>query len=448
MEIEARTLGKVTKRLVPFVLLCYFIAYLDRVNVSFAALTMNKDLGFSPAAFGFGAGVFFLTYALFEVPSNLMLARLGARRWIARIMFTWSFVSASMAFIPQISARTGLSLEYTFYGLRMLLGIAEAGFLPGMIFYLTLWFPTSHRARVTGYFMTAIPLAGLIGSPISSVLLRLDGLGGFTGWQWMFIIEAVPALLMSGVVLGCMTDFPSRATWLAPDEKKWLVQRLQAEAYVRLQKHKHTVIQAIFSPKTLLIGFVYFGAVAARDALTFFLPQIVKEFGLTNTETGFVAAIPFLIGAVGMVLWGRHSDRTGERKAHVAIPLVLASAGLAASTMLPDPYLKMVAICVAAFGIFACIAPFWTLPASYLTGVSAAAGIAATNTVGQLGGFYGPAIIGWVKNATGDFSLGMLTISGVTLLAAAVVMLLRHEDVTMEALAAVPNNETGPLPAT
>ena len=230
------------------------------------------------------------------------------------------------------------------------------------------------------------------------------------------------------MVLNYLTDFPSRATWLAPDERKWLHRQLQKEAYLRLERHRPTVAQAILNPKILLLGFIYFGAVASRDAVGFFLPQIVKEFGLTIIETSFVAAIPFLIGAVGMVLWGRYSDRGRQRKAHVAIPLVLAAAGLAASAMLPDPFMKMAALCVANFGIFACLPPFWTLPTAYLTGTAAAGGIAAINTVGQLGGFYSPSIIGWVKGATGSFNMGMLTVAGITLLAAFVVLLLRHEE--------------------
>lgn len=433
MDIETRTLARVTTRLLPFLILCYFVADLDRVNVSFAALTMRYDLGLSDAAYGFGAGVFFLTYAALEVPSNLILEKVGARRWIARIMVTWGLVSASMAFIPQIANLTGLRVDYTFYGLRMLLGAAEAGFFPGVIFYLTLWFPTAHRARVTGYFMSAIPLAGLIGSPALGLLLQLDGLYGFAGWQWMFIIEALPAILLSIVVLTYLTDMPSRATWLEPQQKAWLNERLQREAYTRLKRYKPSVVRAILDPKILLLGFIYFGAVASRDSIGFFLPQIVKEFGLTNLETGFVAAIPFLIGAVGMVLWGQHSDRTNERKAHVAIPLALAAVGLAASTVLPNPVMKMVALCVANFGIFACLPPFWTLPTAHLTGAAAAGGIAAINTVGQLGGFYSTSIIGWVKGATGSFDLGLVTMAAMTLCAALVVMLLRHDETPVSA---------------
>ena len=246
---------------------------------------MNKELGLSALAYGFGAGVFFLTYSLFEVPSNLMLARIGARRWITRIMFTWGIISGLMAFIPQISVATGLSPEHTFYAIRVLLGAAEAGFFPGIIFFLTLWFPTARRARVTGYFMSAIPLAGLIGAPVSSMLLQLHGFHGLTGWQWMFLLEALPTVLLSFVVYMYLTDYPSIATWLSGDEKRWLASRLQAEAYLRLQRAKPTVSQAILNPKILVLGFVYFGAVAVRRT------RHAIAAGLIADATGVAASI-------------------------------------------------------------------------------------------------------------------------------------------------------------
>ena len=331
MDLEAQTLGKVARRLVPFLILCYFFAYLDRTNVAFASLTMNKELGLSSLAYGFGAGVFFLTYSLFEVPSNLMLARIGARRWITRIMFTWGIISGAMAFIPQISRATGLSPEHTFYAVRVLLGAAEAGFFPGIIFFLTLWFPTARRARVTGYFMSAIPLAGLIGAPMSGLLLQLDGFHGLSGWQWMFILEAVPTVLLSFVVYAYLTDYPSVATWLSPQEKRWLSSRLQAEAYLRLKNARPTVGQAILNPKILVLGFVYFGAVAVRDSITFFLPQIVKAFGFNTFLTTLVAATPYVVGLMGMVWWGRRSDRMQERRFHAAFPLLVAAVQCASS---------------------------------------------------------------------------------------------------------------------
>jgi len=429
MDNDATAIRKITKRLVPFLILCYFAAYLDRVNISFAALTMNQDLGLSLKMYGLGAGLFFTTYALFEVPSNLALARYGARRWIARIMVTWGIISASMAFIPQISVATGASPEHTFYALRMLLGAAEAGFFPGIIFYQTLWFPTASRGRITGYFMMALPLAGLIGSPASSLLLSLDGWHGLTGWQWMFIFEGVSPALLSIVVLLYLPDVPSRASWLTRAEVLSLNKRLQAEAYIRLRQHSPTILQAMLSPKILLLGFVLFGMVASRDAITFFLPQIVKGFGLTNTETGFVAAIPFLAGAIAMPLWGWHSDGRRQRKGHVAMALWLAAAGLGASAVLDNPVLKLAAISVSAFGSFAALPTFWTLPTSYLTGAAAAAAIAAIDSLGQLGGFYGPSLIGWMANMSSTVDLGVVTVACITMMSSFVVLVLWHDEV-------------------
>ena len=268
--LEHRTIAKVTARLVPFLIVCFFVAYLDRVNVSFAALTMNKDLGLSASAFGFGAGIFFLAYFLFEVPSNLFLERFGARKWIARIMFTWGLVSGGMAFIGG---------ETSFYVLRVLLGIAEAGFFPGIIFFLTLWFPAVYRARIVGYFMAAIPLSTVIGAPVSGLLLGLDGFMGMKGWQWLFILEAAPALILSVIVFFYLTDRPADATWLEPDERAWLVARLEQERSQRETVRRYSVTQALLNPKVLALSLVYFGAVATNYGLSFFLPQIVKAFG-------------------------------------------------------------------------------------------------------------------------------------------------------------------------
>ena len=272
-DVEQRTMARVARRLVPFLILCYFIAYLDRVNVGFAALEMNKDLGLTASAFGFGAGIFFLAYFVFEVPSNLMLARFGARRWIARIMFTWGLLSGVMAFV---TGATG------FYVVRVLLGAAEAGFFPGMIFFLTLWFPAKYRARIIGYFMAAIPLSTVIGAPVSGALLGLNGVFGLRGWQWLFILEAVPALILSVVVLMYLTDKPADATWLAADERRWLVDRLAAEERQRVTARHFSVAQALLNPRVLALSLVYFGAVATNYGLSFFLPQIVKAFGLSN----------------------------------------------------------------------------------------------------------------------------------------------------------------------
>jgi ACS family tartrate transporter-like MFS transporter len=420
--LEHRTIAKVSARLVPFLIVCYFVAYLDRVNVSFAALTMNKDLGLSASAFGFGAGIFFLAYFLFEVPSNLFLERVGARKWIARIMCTWGLLSGCMAFIVG---------ETSFYVVRVLLGMAEAGFFPGIIFYLTLWFPAVYRARIVGYFMAAIPLSTVIGAPVSGLLLGLDGLMGMKGWQWLFILEAAPALILSVIVFVYLTDRPADATWLAPEEQAWLVARLEQERRQRETVRRYSVAQALLNPKVLALSVVYFGAVATNYGLSFFLPQIVQAFGMSNFQTGLVAALPYVVGLVGIVLWGRRSDRKLERRFHLAFPLFVASAGIGISTALDDPMMKMVALCVAGFGIFGCLPVFWTFPAAFLSGAAAAGGIALINSIGNLAGFAGPYAMGRIKDVTGSYTGGLLSLSAVGFIAMIIVLAL-HSDHALE----------------
>jgi D-galactonate transporter len=429
--VEIRTIAKVTKRLVPFLIVCYFIAYLDRVNVGFAALTMNQDLGLSQTAFGFGAGIFFIAYFIFEVPSNLMLERFGARKWIARIMLSWGILSGAMAFIPTIARATGLGNEYSFYLLRVLLGVAEAGFFPGIIFYLTLWFPGVYRARIVGYFMAAIPLSTVIGAPISGVLLYLHGGLGLAGWQWLFLIEAVPSVILAGVVFFYLTDRPTDAHWLAPDERAWLADRLELEQRRRQAVRDYSVGQALIDPRVLGLSLVYFGAVATNYGLSFFLPQIVKAFGLNTFLTTLVSATPYAVGLIGMVWWGRRSDRTVERRFHAAFPLFVAAAGIAVSTALNDPTLKMVSLCVAGFGIFACLPVFWTLPTAFLSGAAAAAGIAVINSIGNLAGFAGPFAMGWIKDHTGSYAGGLLLLAALGIIAMGIVLTLGH-DKTLE----------------
>jgi D-galactonate transporter len=417
-SVEQRTIAKVSSRLVPFLIVCYFVAYLDRVNVSFAALTMNKDLGLSASAFGFGAGIFFLAYFLFEVPSNLFLERVGARKWIARIMFTWGLLSGAMAFVGG---------ETSFYVLRVLLGIAEAGFFPGIIFYLTLWFPAVYRARIIGYFMAAIPLSTVVGAPVSGLLLGLNGVMGLKGWQWLFILEAAPALILSMVVLSYLTDRPADATWLAPEERAWLVARLQQEQRQRETVRRYSVTDALLNPKVWALSLVYFGAVATNYGLSFFLPQIVKAFGVTNVQAGLVAALPYVVGLVSIVLWGRRSDRKLERRFHLAFPLFVASAGIAVSTALDDPAMKMLALSVAGFGIFGCLPVFWTFPTAFLSGAAAAGGIALINSLGNLAGFAGPYAMGRLKDLTGTYTVGLLSLSAVGFLAMIIVLAVGHD---------------------
>ena len=309
-DVESRTIRKVSARIIPFLILCYFVAYLDRVNVGFASLTMSPDLGLTKTMFGFGAGIFFFAYFMFEVPSNLALEKFGARKWIARIMISWGLLSGLMAAIPWIGVKTGLGNEHSFYLVRVLLGFAEAGFFPGIIFYLTLWFPAIYRARVVGYFMAAIPLSSVIGAPVSAQILQhMEGVAGLTGWQWLFIGEAAPAVLLAFVVLAYLTDRPAEAAWLAADERAWLAGRLGAEERQREQAQQMSVWQAVLNPRVLALAFVYFGAVACNYGVGYWLPQIVSGFGnLSKAEVGWIVAVPYLVGTIGMVLWGLHSD--------------------------------------------------------------------------------------------------------------------------------------------
>ena len=417
-SLEQRTIAKVSARLVPFLVLCYFVAYLDRVNVSFAALTMNKDIGLSATAYGFGAGIFFFSYFVFEVPSNLALERFGARRWIARIMLTWGLVSGAMIFV---------SGETSFYIVRVLLGAAEAGFFPGIIFYLTLWFPGVYRARIVGWFMVAIPLSTVFGSPVSSMLLQLDGAGGLKGWQWLFVLEAVPALILSVVTWFYLTDRPADAKWLAPEEREWLARRLTEEERQREAVRRISVLRALVEPKVLALAVVYFGAVAVNYGTAYFLPQIVKAFGLSDVETGFVNAIPYVVGSVGMVWFGYRSDKRMERKGHTAVALVLAAIGIGMSSLFDEPVVKMMWLCVGAFGVFAVLPVFWTLPTAFLSGASAAAGIAVINSIGNLAGFFGPFAMGWLKDRTGTFAAGLWVISACAVVGAVLVLVLHHD---------------------
>ncbi len=418
MELENQTLRRVTIRLVPFLIVCYFIAYLDRVNVGFAALTMNRDLGLSQTAYGLGAGIFFFTYFLFEVPSNLFLAKFGARKWIARIMLTWGVLSGAMAFIQG---------EWSFYIVRCLLGAAEAGFFPGIIFYLTLWFPAAYRARILGYFMAAIPLSSVLGLPVSGQVLGMEGIAGLHGWQWLFIIEAIPSVILAAITFFYLTDRPADAAWLPAEGRSWLMRRLAAEEQVRTSAEHFSIGRALVNGRVLALSLVYFGVVASLYGLSFFLPQIVKQFGVSTQQNSFISAGPFVIGVVATLVWGRLSDQTGNRKGMTAIALFLTALGIAAAAALDDPYLKMAAFCVAAFGIFGTLAVFWTLPTAFLSGVAAAGGIAVINSIGNLAGFAGPYAMGAIKDATNSYQGGLFLLAGLALVAMVIVLVLRHD---------------------
>ena len=423
-DIEKRAISKIMRRLIPFLILCYFVAYLDRVNVGFAKLEMNAALGLSEAAYGLGAGLFFIAYFLLEVPSNLALDRFGARLWIARIMVSWGIISGLFAFIGPISAATGISNQSVFYTLRFLLGIAEAGFFPGIIFYLTLWFPSVYRARVVAMFMLAIPFSSIIGAPISGALLNLRG-AGLDGWQWLFILEALPSIAMGFGVIFYLTDRPALATWLRADEKAWLEKRLTAESDRKTSAEHLSIGKALSDPRVLSCAFVYFCLNAASYGVAFFLPTIVKGFGVSNFQTGLLSALPFVFGAVGMVLLGRNSDRTLKRREHVCFAMILAAVGVAGAGLVSSPVMVLGLLCLGQIGVSAMPPLFWPLPSTFLTGSSAAAGIAAINSIGNLSGFGGPYMMGYLKDATGDFTAGLLVLGGIALLGGVIAMTLK-----------------------
>jgi ACS family tartrate transporter-like MFS transporter len=420
-ELERTTLAKAGWRLLPFLLLLYIIAWLDRVNVGFAALQMNEDLGFSAAVYGFGASVFFVGYALCEIPSNLLLVRFGARRWIARIMITWGIISVAMMFVQG---------PLSFYVLRFLLGVAEAGFLPGIIYYLSNWFPSRERARAVSWFMVAIPVSTVIGAPLSGLLLELDGMQGLAGWQWLFLVEGVPAIVLGCVVLWYLTDSPEQAHWLSPPEREWLSGRIRAEQSAAHARHGVGLWQALFHPTVWLLGLVIFACQAGSYGLTLWIPQIVQALsGLSDLEVSMISALPYAAAAVGMILIGRSSDRTGERFKHVAVPSFVAAVGFSLSAFLTSPVPAMIALTVAAVGDLGTRGPFWALPTRFLAGSAAAGGIALINTLGSLGGFVGPNAVGLAREVTGSFAGGLLFIAA--LLAAGAVLALQLRRATV-----------------
>jgi MFS transporter, ACS family, tartrate transporter len=414
-ELETRVLRKVTLRIVPFIMLLYFVAFIDRVNIGFAALTMNKDIVLSSSVFGFGAGIFFWGYFLFEVPSNLALDKFGARLWIARVMISWGIVSGAMAFVQG---------PVSFYSLRFLLGVAEAGFFPGIILYLTYWFPARQRAAVTALFMAAAPLSTVLGSPVSGALLGMDGLLGLKGWQWLFLLEAVPAVLLGLVVLAYMTDRPEQAKWLADDERAWLVRTMNVELTSKAAVASHSIWRGLADIRVLALALVYFGTSAGLYTLGVWAPQIIKQFGLSSLEVGFLNAVPATIAVIVMIWWARHSDRTGERTWHVVLACLLAAVGLALAGMASGVVAVLAALTLVNIGISSSKPPLWSMPTMFLSGSAAAAGIATINSIGNLGGFVGPAVIGWIKDRTGSFAGGLYFVAALLVLSAVLTLLL------------------------
>ncbi|HEY0522967.1 MAG TPA: MFS transporter [Stellaceae bacterium] len=416
--LEQGTMRRVYWRLVPFLFAAMFFNYLDRINIGFASLRMNQDLGLSPAVFGFGASVFFVGYMVLEVPSNIMLHRLGARLWIARILVSWGFVAALMAFAWS---------AWSFYGLRFLLGVAEAGFLPGLAVYVTYWFPSAYRARAVAGYIIAGQVAAVIGGPLSTTLMTYcDGLLSFHGWQWMFILEGVPTMALGVVALFALTERPAKAQWLEPAQRDWLESRLKQERTAIDRDETFKLFHGVSDGRVWSLAILFGCALVGIYGLLIWLPQIIKSMGnLSDIEVGFLSAVPPLLGVIGSILIGRSSDRTGDRKFHLACVYLVGGLALGASALASSPVLAYVCLCVAGLAINSGNALFWSLNASLLTGAAAAVSIAFVNTVAQFGGLIGPWMIGLVKDSTGSFTAALLALSAFLLVASAIAASLR-----------------------
>ena len=417
-SLEAATMSRVSRRLIPLLFCLYIVCFIDRTNVSIAALQMNRDLAFSAAVYGLGAGIFFLGYALFEVPSNLLLARVGARRWIGRIAITWGLLAVGMMFV-----RTAGS----FYTMRFLLGVAEAGYFPGIVYYLSHWYPERRRARAISRFAIGVPLAGGIGGPLGATLLGLDGSQGLAGWQWLFLIEGIPAVLLGLVALRYLTDQPDDARWLTDAERAWLAGRLAAEREASAALGHATFRQALQSPTLWWLTAPYVLFAVANLALILWLPLLLKaQLAITDREIGWILSLIGVAGAGAMLLIGASSDRRGDRIGHAAGALAVAAVGCVVAALAPQPLVAAAGIAVAVVSSTAFLPVFWCIPSTILRGTAAAGGIALVNAIGNAGGFLGPNLLGQVKDATGSFSSGFLVLAGLTLLGAALMLRLRR----------------------
>ncbi len=422
-ELGRATLTKVSRRLIPFLALLFFVNYLDRVNIGFAGPNgMNVELGLTATTFGFASGIFFFGYLLLEIPSNIALHRFGGRRWLARIMLTWGIVSTAIAFVPNAA---------TLVALRFLLGVAEAGFFPGIILYLTFWFPQKQRSRAVSLFMVSVPVSTAIGSTLSALVIDWGhGVFGLAGWRIMFLVEGLPAIALAFVCWVYLTDRPAAAHWLDADERQWLETTLADERAAAEAGQHWPLRKALSHPRILALAFVYFGIVYGLYAVGFFLPTIIagfqQQYGshLSIVGRGLVTAIPYAIAAIVMVPWARHADRTGERVWHVAIPAIAGGISIPAALYMANPYLAMVAITVTTCSIMCAMPVFWALPSTFLTGTAAAGGIALINSLGNISGFGGPYVTGWLTDLTGDGKAALWVVGAFSLASAAVVLRL------------------------
>lgn len=422
--IERQTMRKVVWRLIPFLMVCYLLAFIDRGNVGMASLQMNHDLGMSAKVFGFGSSLFFISYFFCEVPSNLALQKYGARIWIARIMITWGLVSAATALVHNTA---------TFYVLRFLLGAAEAGFFPGVLLYLSYWIPASYRARIVATFMVAIPAASFIGSPISALLLQMDGVAGLRGWHWLFILEGIPTVLLGIACLRLLTNKPEDAKWLSDDERKWLVNELATERKAPKKVSSMPLSKLFRNRHVLCLALVCTCASAAGSTLSVWQPQLLKSFGLTVMQTGLLNAVPYAVSSVLMVYWGRRSDRFGERRWHTVIPMLLIGLGLLATSLSNSLVSTLCMLCAVLAGAYSFKGPFWALATDMLSNSTVAAGLATVNAIANLlGGGLMVNVYGWVKEETGSHALALMPLALLTLISVATLLLLTRSGGTRQ----------------
>ncbi|MGZ4159949.1 MAG: MFS transporter [Neobacillus sp.] len=431
-ELETTTLKKVSRRIIPYIFVLYIIAFLDRVNIGYAALEMNKDLGLTASVMGLISGIFFIGYFLFEVPSNMLMHRVGARKWIGRIMITWGFVVIITAWVQNANH---------LYILRFLLGVAEAGFFPGIILYITYWFRAKDRARVVALFMTALAASNIIGAPLSTWIMDHVHIAGMAGWRWIFVAEGIPAVIIGITALFYLTDRPEQAKWLTKEEKEWLISELKKDNLGK-EKNQHSGLKDVLAnPRVWRLAFIYLTLVTGLYGIGFWMPTIIKSLSttLSNTQVGLVTMIPYIIGGIAMVWWGRRSDRTGERKMHTALPPLVGAIGMMGCGLTTNPILSIIMMTIAIFGIYSIFGPFWAIPSLFLTEFEAAVGIALISSIGNLGGFIGPYAIGFVSDATGKVEMGLYFLSFMLIICFLLVITIKKEQV---------NAVSKPLPST